>query len=91
MFGIGRLFLVLMVAAFILIDLDRIQGFLRSLVPERYQGDYDRIYVGIDRGLSGVIRGQLLICLINGVLTYIGLLALQGEVPAAARRASRPR
>ena len=42
-----------MVAAFILIDLDRIQGFLRSLVPERYQGDYDRIYVGIDSGLSG--------------------------------------
>ena len=41
--GIGRLFLVLMVAAFILIDLDRIQAFLRSLVPERYQRDYDRI------------------------------------------------
>jgi predicted PurR-regulated permease PerM len=71
--GIGRLFLVLMVAAFILIDLDRIQAFLRSLVPERYQGDYDRIYVGVDRGLSGVIRGQLLICLINGILTYLGL------------------
>ena len=72
-FGIGRLFLVLMVAAFILIDLDRIQAFLRSLVPERYQGDYDRIYVGIDRGLSGVIRGLLLICLINGIFTYVGL------------------
>jgi len=72
-FGIGRLFLVLMVAAFILIDLDRIQAFLRSLVPERYQVDYDRIYVGIDRGLSGVIRGQLLICLINGIFTYVGL------------------
>jgi predicted PurR-regulated permease PerM len=28
----------------------------------------------MDRGLSGVIRGQLLICLVNGVLTYIGLL-----------------
>jgi predicted PurR-regulated permease PerM len=36
--------------------------------------DYDVIVAGIDRGLSGVIRGQLLICLINGVLTYIGLL-----------------
>src|SRR4029077_10329486 len=71
--GIGRLFLVLMVAAFILVDLVRIQGFLRSLVPEKYQGDYDRIVVGIDRGLSGVIRGQLLICLINGVATYLGL------------------
>ena len=43
MTGIGRLFLVLMVAAFILVDLVRIQGFLRSLVPEQYQGDYDRI------------------------------------------------
>ena len=80
-FGIGRLFLVLMVAAFILIDLERIQGFLRSLVPERYQGDYDRIYVGIDRGLSGVIRGQLLICLINGALTYIGLRVFSVKYP----------
>ena len=79
--GIGRLFLVLMVAAFILIDLDRIQGFLRSLVPERYQVDYDRIYVGIDRGLSGVIRGQLVICLINGLFTYIGLLIFHVKYP----------
>jgi predicted PurR-regulated permease PerM len=80
-FGIGRLFLVLMVAAFILIDLDRIQGFLRSLVPDRYQADYDRIYVGIDRGLSGVIRGQLLICLINGILTYFGLWLFSVKYP----------
>jgi predicted PurR-regulated permease PerM len=28
----------------------------------------------LDVGLAGVIRGQLLICLVNGVLTYIGLL-----------------
>ena len=75
--GIARLFLVLMVAAFILVDLDRIQGFLRSLVPDRYRGDYDRIVTGIDHGLSGVIRGQLLICLINGLLTYFGLLAFK--------------
>jgi predicted PurR-regulated permease PerM len=80
-FGIGRLFLVLMVAAFILIDLDRIQAFLRSLVPERYQGDYDRIYVGIDRGLSGVIRGQLVICIINGILTYVGLWLFKVKYP----------
>jgi predicted PurR-regulated permease PerM len=71
--GIARLFLVLMVAAFILIDMQRVKAFLRSLVPDAYQGDYDRIVVGVDHGLSGVIRGQLLICIINGVLTYIGL------------------
>ena len=71
--GIGRLFLVLMVAAFILVDLRRVQDFLRSLVPEQYQTDYERIASGIDRGLSGVIRGQLVICLINGSFTYVGL------------------
>ncbi len=71
--GFARLVLVLMVAAFILIDLQRVRGFIRSLVPETYQRDYDRIVGGIDRGLSGVIRGQLTICLINGVLTYLGL------------------
>ena len=90
-FGIGRLFLVLMVAAFILIDLERIQGFLRSLVPERYQGDYDRIYVGIDRGLSGVIRGQLRHLPDQRHADLHRAVALQGQVPAAARRASRRR
>jgi predicted PurR-regulated permease PerM len=79
--GIGRMFLVLMVAAFILIDLQRVKMFLRSLVPDSYQADYDRIIVGIDRGLSGVIRGQLVICLINGVLTYIGIVIFRVKFP----------
>jgi predicted PurR-regulated permease PerM len=79
--GIARLVLVLMVAAFILIDMARIRSFLRSLVPEHYQGDYDRIILGIDRGLSGVIRGQLVICVINGALTYIGLLLFHVKYP----------
>jgi predicted PurR-regulated permease PerM len=79
--GIARLVLVLMVAAFILIDMARIRLFLRSLVPDHYQGDYDRIIMGIDRGLSGVIRGQLVICVINGVLTYFGLLLFHVKYP----------
>jgi len=70
-----------MVAAFILVDLVRIQGFLRSLVPEKYQGDYDRIVTGIDRGLSGVIRGQLVICFINGAFSYVGLLIFHVKYP----------
>ncbi|HEY4185287.1 MAG TPA: AI-2E family transporter [Polyangia bacterium] len=79
--GIARLVLVLMVAAFILIDMVRIRAFLRSLVPAQYQTDYDRIVVGIDQGLSGVIRGQLVICLINGALTYVGLLLFKVKYP----------
>jgi predicted PurR-regulated permease PerM len=74
---IMKFVLVLMVAAFILVDLERLHGFARGLIPGRYRGDYDVVVRGIDRGLNGVIRGQLLICLVNGILTYVGLLIFQ--------------
>ncbi|MBL0213199.1 MAG: AI-2E family transporter [Myxococcales bacterium] len=72
--GIFLFFFTLMIGAFILIDLEKVHSFLRSLFPGNVRDDYDVIIADIDRGLSGVIRGQLLICLINGILTYIGLL-----------------
>ena len=72
--GIFLFFFTLMIGAFILIDLEKVHVFLRSLFPINVRDDYDVIIAGMDRGLSGVIRGQLLICVINGALTYIGLL-----------------
>jgi len=72
--GIFGFFFTLMIGAFILIDVDKVHAFLRSLFPANVRDDYDVIIEGIDRGLSGVIRGQLVICLINAVLTYFGLL-----------------
>ncbi len=66
-----------MVAAFILGDLERIQRFMRSLIAIDYQHDFDEILRGVDLGMSGVIRGQLMICAVNGALTYIGLLIFQ--------------
>lgn len=72
--GIFMFFFTLMIGAFILIDMEKVHGFLRSLFPQNVRDDYDVIMRGIDRGLSGVIRGQLVICLVNGILTYIGLL-----------------
>ncbi len=72
--GIFLFFFTLMIGAFLLIDIEKVHSFLRSLFPQNVRDDYDVIIAGIDRGLSGVIRGQLLICLVNGILTYIGLL-----------------
>ena len=65
--------LTFMIAAFLLIDLDEIHGFFRSLVPEGHGDNYDDLLARLDKGLAGVIRGQLLICLVNGCLTFIGL------------------
>ena len=72
--GIFLFFFTLMIGAFILIDLEKVHAFMRSLFPANVREDYDVIVAGIDRGLSGVIRGQLLICVINACLTYIGLM-----------------
>jgi len=71
-----QLILVLMLTAFIVIDRKRITGFFRTLPPAHLQGSYDRLMRYVDRGLAGVIRGQLLICVVNGLLTWVGLLII---------------
>ena len=79
--AVATFILVLMVAAFILVDVERVKAFLRSLVPDQYGPDFDVVLQGIDRGLSGVIRGQLVICLLNGTLTWIGLMIFHVKYP----------
>jgi predicted PurR-regulated permease PerM len=71
---IADLIITLLIAAFILVDLERVQHFVRSLVPPEYRSDFENVVHGIDEGMAGVIRGQLLICLINGALAYAGLM-----------------
>jgi predicted PurR-regulated permease PerM len=69
--------LVLMISAFLLMDTNRILSWMRNLVPQPYHHDFDTVVGLIDKALGGAIRGQLLICLVNGVLTGIGLMLLQ--------------
>ena len=74
--SVFTLFLTFMVAAFILVDTERILSFWRSLVPKKYHLRYNDLLKSLDKGLNGVVRGQLMICLINGILTFIGLLMI---------------
>jgi predicted PurR-regulated permease PerM len=69
-------FLTLMLSAFILIDQKRILDFIESLFPPEWRPDFRLVLERIDRGLAGVVRGQILICLINGVLSGIGFALL---------------
>ncbi len=68
--------LTLMVAGFISIDLPRVLAYMRSLVPRHMRLGYDVLLEQLDAGLAGVVRGQLLICVVNGLLTYVGLLII---------------
>ncbi len=69
--------LFFMLTAFISMDAPRITGFFESLVPKYWRSDYGRLLGGVDVGLAGVVRGQVTIMGVNGVLTFIGLLILQ--------------
>lgn len=69
--------LLFMLTAFISVDAPRILRFAESLVPAELRADLRRLLAGIDAGLAGVVRGQLTIMLVNGVLTLIGLLVIQ--------------
>lgn len=70
------LVLTLMVAAFISIDLHTVMRFFKMMFPKEHHEQYDILLKELDRGLSGVVRGQLMICLVNGVLTFVGLWML---------------
>ena len=69
--------LVLMLTAFIVADSDRVVSFIYTLAPVRDRARLEEMLRRIDRGLSGVVRGQLTICIVNGLLTLVGLLLLK--------------
>jgi predicted PurR-regulated permease PerM len=72
--GIFLTFMTLMVAGYLMHTRDQIFGFFRSLVPPPSRRSFDRLLYRMDRGLAGVVRGQLVICAVNGVLSAIGFV-----------------
>ena len=70
-------FFILMVAAFFSIDAQAIRRYFRTLVPPEYEEDARILTQRIDRSLAGVVRGQVTICVVNGVLTFIGLMLFE--------------
>jgi predicted PurR-regulated permease PerM len=65
-------FMTLMVAGYLMYTREEIIDFFRSLPPPRARPSFDRLMHRIDRGLAGVVRGQLVIMAVNGVLSAIG-------------------
>jgi len=70
--GIFNLFMTLMLAGYIILTHEKILAFFRDLWDPTSHHTFHRFMRRLDRGLSGVVRGQLLICLVNGVLSAIG-------------------
>lgn len=72
--AVFTLFFMLMIAAFISVDAHRIKPYFRTLIPPEWRPGARALVERIDRSMSGIVRGQITIALINGVLTFVGLL-----------------
>ncbi len=70
--GVFLFFITLMLAAYLMMTRERIFTFIRTLVRPSARPSFEALVARMDRGLSGVVRGQIIICLINGVLSAIG-------------------
>jgi predicted PurR-regulated permease PerM len=68
--------LVLLVTALMLRDAPKAKAYLWQAVPPGMRADLKGLTSDLSRDLNGAIRGQLLICVINGVLTTLGMMLL---------------
>ncbi len=64
--------ITLMLAAYLILTKERILEFFESLALPPQRADLRHLLDRIDQGLAGVVRGQLVICLVNGFLCAIG-------------------
>jgi predicted PurR-regulated permease PerM len=74
--GIFGFVMTLMISAYMLVTSDRIFDFFRTLYRPTRRHEFDDLVRRLDRGLAGVVRGQLIICLVNGVLSGVGFYLL---------------
>jgi predicted PurR-regulated permease PerM len=74
--GVSRVIFIfgitLMLAAYMMLTRERLLGFFESLVRPHARPSWRELLARVDRGLAGVVRGQLIICLVNGALSAVG-------------------
>jgi predicted PurR-regulated permease PerM len=74
---INQLFLVLIIpflAFYMLKDIQSIERTLLTLLPKKQRKPILRLLRDVDDALGNYIRGQFLVCVVVGVLAYIGYL-----------------
>jgi predicted PurR-regulated permease PerM len=72
--GVFVVGITLMLAAYLMLTREKIVKFFLSLVRPTTRPSFEALLERIDRGLAGVVRGQIIICMINGVLSAIGFM-----------------
>ncbi|MEK7647712.1 MAG: AI-2E family transporter [Patescibacteria group bacterium] len=71
--GIFTFLFVMVLSFYMVVERDDMRRALRTVVPDQYQPFVNRILTKVRVMLALWVRGQLALCVVIGVLTYIGL------------------
>ncbi len=74
--GIFTFLFVMVLSFYMVVERDDMRRALRTVVPDQYQPFVNRILMKVRVMLAQWVRGQLTLCLVIGVLTYIGFASI---------------
>ena len=80
--SIFNILLIPFLVFYLLKDGDHIQDGIMQLIPESWKGETLNLGREIDKELGSYIRGQLFVCLVLGILGFIGLWIMKVPYPA---------
>ncbi len=75
--GLFNAILVMFLAFFVVTDKSAIHGFVSSLIPARHADYFEVKMAQVQVKIGAWVRGQLLVCVILGLIIYFGLWALE--------------
>ncbi len=74
LFNFLSLFLITPIVSFYLLrDWDKLTAYIETLIPKRHHKQISQVFADMDKALSGYVRGQIMVCIILGLLLGIAL------------------
>ena len=73
---IAAFIVVPFVVFYMLKDLQVLENFIITIFPKKYRRELLKLFRNIDEALGNYVRGQITVCLVVGVLSYIGYLII---------------
>jgi len=67
---------VIILTFYLLLDFSSLRGVIEILTPDQYEDRMFAVFEKIDEAVGGFIRGQLIVAIIVGTITFVGLWIL---------------
>jgi HAD superfamily hydrolase (TIGR01509 family) len=74
--GVGQISLLIVISAYLLVDADRLGSAWQSIVPAVYREEIGKLIARISKTWNAFLRGQLVLSVIIGVLTFVATSVL---------------